>query len=155
MCKVYDLRMGADKIPYVKESAVYEAKGNITKSHMAAYLLNEVFDCETWPEEHMLLLCLDSACGVRGIFDVSHGSVNGTLCTPREILQRALLVGAADIILAHNHPSGDTMASDADIRRYRDLHRACKLMGIGLLDFMILGDNSYLSFNEEGMLEQG
>lgn len=154
MCTLYELRMGADKIPYVKENTVYDDCLKITKPVFAYELFLKVFDCETWPEEHMLLLCLDSAGGVRGIFDVAHGSVNATLCTPREILQRALLVGAANIILAHNHPSGDTKPSNDDIQAYRKLHAACKVMDIGLLDFMNLGDCCYLSFKEENMMEQ-
>ena len=85
-----------------------------------------------------------------GVFEVSHGTVNQSVCSPRELFIKALLCGAANIILAHNHPSGDIAPSKTDVENYRIVKEAGQLMGIKLLDSIIVGDG-YFSFMEEGM----
>ena len=82
-----------------------------------------------------------------GVFEISHGTINQSICNPRDIFIKALLCGAAGIILAHNHPSGDVAPSKNDMEIYKRVKEAGQLLGIGLLDNIIIG-NGYYSFTE-------
>ena len=70
---------------------------------------------------------------------ISTGTLDTLLVHPREVFKPAIVMNAAAIILAHNHPSGDTTPSEADIKVTRDLIRAGQLMKIEVLDHVILG----------------
>ena len=70
----------------------------------------------------------------------------------RIILQTALLAHASGIILSHNHPSGNMVASSNDNAITSKLKKACELLDITLLDHIILSDTGYLSYADEGML---
>lgn len=87
---------------------------------------------------------------------LSQGTLDTLLVHPREVFRRAIVAGAAALILAHNHPSGDPTPSEADIRVTRDLIRAGQLLKIEVLDHVILGrrstgrDCDYSSLRELG-----
>ncbi len=83
---------------------------------------------------------------------VSKGSINKSLMPAREILVSALKSGAVNIILLHNHPSGDPTPSREDIKTTGYIQQACKYTGITLLDHIIIGDNSYISLRRQGEL---
>ena len=68
------------------------------------------------------------------------------------ILQTALLAHASGIILSHNHPSGNMVASSSDNAITSKLKKACEILDITLLDHIILSDTGYLSYADEGML---
>ena len=70
----------------------------------------------------------------------------------REIFRQALLCNAASVILLHNHPSGDPSTSREDIRLTQNLKEAASIMEIPLLDHIIIGDNTYISLREKGIL---
>ena len=95
------------------------------------------------------MIALDSKQKPLGVFEISHGIVNMTICNPREIFIKALLCGASGIVIAHNHPSGDTTPLKEDIESYNCLKEAGRLIGINVLDSIIVGD-SYYSFMENG-----
>ncbi len=88
---------------------------------------------------------------------ISQGTLDTILVHPREVFRAAILANAHAFILVHNHPSGDSTPSDADIRVTRDLVRASQLMKIELLDHIILGRKSdknprgYTSLRELGI----
>ena len=84
--------------------------------------------------------------------DISIGTVNSSLLAPREIFMEALKYDAVNIILMHNHPSGDPSASREDISATMRIARAGEIIGIKLLDHIIIGDNSYTSLVREGYL---
>ena len=71
---------------------------------------------------------------------------------PREIIKRALELGASALILVHNHPSGDTTPSEADIRLTQRVRQAAELMGISVHDHLIVGQNGYTSLRNLGHL---
>lgn len=73
---------------------------------------------------------------------VSHGTLDTILVHAREVFRRAIVANASALILVHNHPSGDPMPSEADIRITRDLIRAGQLLKIEVLDHIILGHAS-------------
>ena len=77
------------------------------------------------------------------MFELSHGTINYTVISPREVFIRLCLCGATNFILAHNHPSGDTIPSTADIELTQRIKEAGQLMNINLLDHVILGDSSF------------
>ena len=83
---------------------------------------------------------------------ISKGTVNASLATPREIFIEALRYQAVSLILVHNHPSGDPEPSEEDRLLTRRMEEAGKLIGIRLLDHIIIGDASYVSFRERGLL---
>ena len=76
----------------------------------------------------------------------------GTVMDPRLILKQALMDGASKIILAHNHPSGNLQPSEADKNITNKIKESAKLMDIALLDHLIITQQSYFSFADEGLL---
>ena len=101
------------------------------------------------PEEYMYMICMTTKNKVIGVFEVSHGTVNASLVTPREVFQKALLANAVSIILMHNHPSGDCTASREDIEVTKRMVEAGKIVGVDVLDHIIVGDK-YASLKEKG-----
>lgn len=83
---------------------------------------------------------------------ISKGTVNASLASPREIFLLALRYGAVNLILVHNHPSGDPSPSQDDCLITQRIRESGNLLGIQLLDHIIIGDNSYSSLKKEGML---
>lgn len=83
---------------------------------------------------------------------ISIGTINASLAAPREIFIEALRYRAVSLILVHNHPSGDPDPSEEDIRLTGRIREAGSLIGIRLLDHIIIGDASYVSFRERGLL---
>ena len=102
-------------------------------------------------EEYMYMLCLNTKLRLTGIFEISHGNVNGSIVGTREVFQKALLGNAVSIILIHNHPSGDCTPSREDIKVTERLVEAGKIVGVDVLDHIIIGQN-YCSLKEKGYL---
>lgn len=103
----------------------------------------EVLKLHELAEEEFWMLAINSKCKVIGIFMISHGTVNATIASPREILMRALLVGATNMIVLHNHPSGSTEPSKDDVYTTKRIQEACNLIGIKLVDHIIVGNDFY------------
>ncbi len=103
-------------------------------------------------QELMKLLMLNTKAKLVGETDVSKGTVNASLITPRELFIEALQKNAVSIVILHNHPSGDPTPSREDMLTTRRILDAGTLIGIELLDHIIIGNNCYVSFREEGML---
>ena len=80
------------------------------------------------------------------------GTGDHTPVYPREVVKRALALGASALIMAHNHPSGDPTPSSADIDMTREVAEAGKRLGITLHDHIIVGRDQPLSFKAEGLL---
>ncbi len=100
--------------------------------------------------EHFLVMLLDTKNKIIGINTVAIGSLNATLVHPREVYKPAVSVNAASVILAHNHPSGDTSPSEDDITMTRRLVEAGGIMGIPVLDHVVLGERGhYTSMRQE------
>ncbi len=83
---------------------------------------------------------------------LSKGTVNAALATPREIFIEAIRYQAVSMILVHNHPSGDPEPSREDILLTRRIQEAGILMDIHLQDHVIIGEHSYVSMKERGLL---
>ena len=83
---------------------------------------------------------------------ISVGTVNASLVSVREILIESLKHLAVNVILLHNHPSGDPSPSKADIDITKDINKALDSIGIELVDHIVIGDNCYYSFKEQGII---
>ncbi|MCL2051930.1 MAG: DNA repair protein RadC [Lachnospiraceae bacterium] len=102
--------------------------------------------------EEVILLLLDSRLTLIKEFPVSLGTVNASLLSPREIFIEAVKEKAVYVMLLHNHPSGDPMPSENDMRITKQVKEAGQLLEIPLLDHIIIGDNSFYSYKENETL---
>ena len=100
----------------------------------------------------MKLIMLDTKSRLLRDINISKGTVNASLVSPREIFLEALRQDAVFIILMHNHPSGDPAPSPEDIAVTKRVAQAGMLLGITLVDHIIIGDRSYISLKERGIL---
>ena len=125
----------------------------ITRPEDAAEICRMCFDEGKldWVEE-FIVIGLNRANKVQGFYKVSSGGVTGTIADPRVIFQYALLSNATQIIISHNHPSGNLNPSDADIELTKKIKAAGELLDIKLLDHIIITDESYASLNELGII---
>ena len=101
-------------------------------------------------QEHFYCLYLDNKKKVISNKLLYVGTINGSTAHPREIFKMAYLVSASFIICVHNHPSGDPNPSNQDIVFTNNLIEIGKLNNIPILDHIVIGNNSYYSFFEEG-----
>lgn len=106
-------------------------------------------------QEVMKLLLLNSKAELIDETNISKGTVNASLVTPRELFVEALKKEAVSMILLHNHPSGDPTPSRDDILTTKRISECGLLIGIELLDHIIIGNNCYISFQEENLLWKG
>jgi DNA repair protein RadC len=109
--------------------------------------------------ESFWLILLDSRNKViRQPVEISRGSLDASIVHPREVFRDAVKASSAAIVVAHNHPSGDTTPSAEDLKITRKLVEAGKIVDIGVLDHIILASNhdnnhlSFLSMREEGLV---
>ena len=86
---------------------------------------------------------------VLGIYEASKGGIDSSVVDIRIILSVALKCHATQLILVHNHPSGNLSPSSSDQKITENLKKACKLLEISLLDHLIITKNGYYSFNED------
>ncbi len=103
-------------------------------------------------KEHFLLISLDRRNQIIDIQTISIGNLDSSIVHPREVFKAAISDIAASVILVHNHPSGNTEPSDEDIKLTRRLAESGSTLGIAVLDHIIVGDSSYCSMKDRGML---
>lgn len=102
--------------------------------------------------EEAKLILLNTRSRVLGISNLSMGGINGTIVDVRIVYALALKAGANAIILAHNHPSGELLASRLDRQLTDRLVEAGKILNISFQDHLIITNNGYFSFAEDGLL---
>ena len=101
-------------------------------------------------KEEFYVLILSRSNKVRGYHKISEGGASATLVDPKMIFSVALKCNACAVILAHNHPSGNTKPSQSDIELTRKIKEGGKILEISVLDHIILTAESYYSFADEG-----
>ncbi|MCI9231382.1 MAG: DNA repair protein RadC [Lachnospiraceae bacterium] len=125
---------------------------NLTSSgQVAAYFMEKLRHRET---ECVVVACVDAKGQLICERKLSEGSVNMSLISPREIFLAALESRAVNIVLVHNHPSGDPTPSLADRVLTGNVRETGERMGIRLLDHVIIGDNCYVSFKERAWFSE-
>lgn len=103
--------------------------------------------------EHFVVMLLDPACNLLGLNTVATGDLSETVVGVREVLKPALLRQAEKLVVGHNHIHAGPSPSRSDKALTRTLDRACKAVGILLVDHVIVTrDRGYFSFAEEGLL---
>lgn len=102
--------------------------------------------------EEFKLLLLNRANRVLGIYALSRGGMSGTVLDPKLVFVAALKAAASNIILCHNHPSGNLRPSVQDRRITQQLKEAGELLSIKVLDHLIISTEGYYSFADEGLL---
>lgn len=125
----------------------------VRSSNDAANYFRTIFNADTilWTEESAMI-CLNRANEIVGCFKVSSGGTASTIMDAKVIFVQALNACAHSIILAHNHPSGNTKPSDHDIELTKKLVKGADLLDMRLLDHIILTDKSHLSMADEGYI---
>jgi DNA repair protein RadC len=98
--------------------------------------------------ETFIAVYLDTKNRVMAVRQISEGSLTCAVVHPREVYAPAVVLHAAAILVAHNHPSGDPRPSDEDKELTRALSRSGDLLGIQFLDHVVIGDGRYYSFKE-------
>ena len=130
------------RLPYMEKQQICEESVSIKNTEKLYEILNQ----------YVYMAALDSRLNVIGFFEISHGTVNGSYFNNREIFMKALIAGAASIVLAHNHPSGDTSPSSEDLDCIEKVKDAGALLGVPVLDFIICGRDTYFSAREQKIL---
>ena len=102
-------------------------------------------------KEYFLAALLDTRSRLIKLAEISVGSLDGSIVHPREVFKEAISAASASVIFVHNHPSGDTEASEDDINVTKRLVEVGKLVGIDVLDHVIIGGKNYLSLKREGL----
>jgi DNA repair protein RadC len=102
--------------------------------------------------ERFIVFWLNNNNVITGFEVISEGILNSSLVHPREVFRGAIVATCANIILAHNHPSGNLEASQEDIAMTKQLTEAGKIIGIHVYDHIIFGENEYMSFVEKRMI---
>ena len=98
------------------------------------------------PVEEFVVLCFDTKNRLIGSQVIARGSLSSAVVHPREVFNYAIVCRAASIIVAHNHPSGETRPSDEDKELTKALIRSGDVIGIPVNDHLIVGSNEYYSF---------
>ena len=120
----------------------------MTPESVANYYMQ---DMRHLANEQVMLVMMDSKNRIIKDMIISEGTVNASIMPTREIYVHALKYEAVNIILIHNHPSGDPTPSAEDIRVTKRLYEVGNLIGISLMDHIIIGDNRYISLKEQGL----
>ncbi|HEX6428010.1 MAG TPA: DNA repair protein RadC [Niastella sp.] len=104
------------------------------------------------PHEVFAVAYLNQANRINHLEIISKGGITGTVADPRVILKKAILEDAVNLIICHNHPSGNLQPSRADQDLTKKLKEAAKMFDISLFDHIIVSENGYFSFADAGIL---
>ncbi|MEM1223899.1 MAG: JAB domain-containing protein [Verrucomicrobiota bacterium] len=110
-------------------------------------------DLENEGKEKMIAISLDASIKIISFEVVAIGSVDAIYGRPFEAIRSAIALNAVGVILVHNHPSGDPYPSQLDKNFTNDLKEITDKGGMSLYDHIIIGEDSYFSFADEGILE--
>lgn len=122
----------------------------ITSSHVAYQILQKRLS--DLPHEEFWVLILNRANQVIKEEYLSKGGISGTVVDVRLVCKSAIENNASSLVIAHNHPSGQLLPSEQDKKITKKLNEALQTFEISLLDHLIIGDQNYYSFADEGLL---
>ena len=133
---------------YLEKKLIHKDAINDSKA-LFDYLYHSIGDKN---REFFKVIFLNSKNQVIGARTISEGTLTASSVYPREVIQAALSHDAAALIFAHNHPSGDPKPSSEDVAVTRQLVFAGKVMGMVVHEHLIIGDNRYFSFADQGYI---
>jgi len=134
----------------INYSGPRRAKTQIKEAKSVADFIRRVLPDNV--REHFVTLFLDGAHQVIGYSVTATGNANSCPVHPREVFQNAVLIGAIAVIVSHNHPSGCTNPSAQDRTLTAKLKQAGEFLMIRLLDHVVIADDEFFSFAENGEL---
>lgn len=149
---------GIGKTKACQLSACFELGKRLLKNKQATLILspkdiwNEMKNIRDNKKEHFVIFYLDIRNQVIKKEVISIGNLNNSLVHPREVFEPAIKNLCAQIIIAHNHPSGENTPSKEDIKITKNLIEAGKILGIEIIDHIIVTANHYFSFKEKNLL---
>lgn len=146
----HNYRIPVVKLSIVRDGSVSSEFNRVNCSQDTYNLLKGIIGNND--REEMIALLLDAKFKVLAVHSISIGSLTQAIVHPREVFKAAIISNAASIIIAHNHPSGDSNPSPEDRELTKRLSEAGKLLGIPLTDHLVIGDGNYYSFADQGML---
>lgn len=141
------------QIAKYKEVVVMEEKTPYNRTVSSPAEVARIF-MEIWGDplqELFVVFMLDTKNRIAGVEMVSMGTLSQTIVHPRDVFRSAITKNSNSILVAHNHPSGDSTPSPEDCAMVDRLKEAGKILGIPLLDSVIIGTTTY-SFKEEGRI---
>lgn len=149
----YTIHLDNNKLAtLVKENSTnYPNLTSLSSPDKIVSMMNDVFFANKQTEEHMWMIACDVKCKLIGVFEISHGTLNGSFANPREMFVRLCLSNAYGFVLVHNHPSGDPTPSQDDIVVTKRIKQASDILGFALLDHIVIGDE-YTSFADYQLL---
>lgn len=125
----------------------------ITRSSISYEIFRRHWDMNRMDlQEQFKILLLNRRNACLGIAEIGKGGQTSCIADPRLVFATALKANATAIVLAHNHPSGNLNASEADIHLTRNMVRAGKILDIPVLDHLIVTSDAYTSFADSGLL---
>jgi len=136
------IKVSEDKKEILKPADIYQILSDCLKSE----------DKVDQDKEHFWVFHLDCRNKIKLLELVSLGTLNSSLVHPREVFTRAVGLRSAQIIIAHNHPSGVAEPSDDDQSLTKRLMKAGDLLGIELIDHIIIANSSYISLKEKFLI---
>ncbi|TET54050.1 MAG: JAB domain-containing protein [Actinobacteria bacterium] len=168
-------KLGSEKLPYLKHKelkdfpgigttkaceivACFELGKRFLKDKKASLFISpkdvwdELKDIRASKKEHFIVFYLDTKNQEIKREIISVGSLNANLVHPREVFEPAVKNLAAQIIIAHNHPSGNLKPSTKDLKITKRLVEAGKILGIEVIDHIIVSKESFLSLKEQALL---
>ena len=131
-----------------RERSLQQVRLSSSRS-VADYFMQDMKNLEC---EEIRAAFFDTKGGLLRDVMLSRGTVNASMISPREVFLAALAHHAVYVILVHNHPSGDPAPSAEDILLTKQVRDSGEMIGIPLVDHIVIGDGTYLSFSEQGLL---
>ena len=151
----YKTLISDEGTPYLSAQHSYHIDGRHTydtPDKIAEFIMQSL-DIKDCAEEYLYVLCFDTANHLIGCFEASHGNVKTAIVSNREIMQKALLIGAVGIVLTHNHPSDSLSPSPQDFDATRLVKEAGDVLEITLLDHIIVSKSGWYSMQEQGDMD--
>jgi DNA repair protein RadC len=147
-----------NSINELAEIQVYYSTQNTRKEKVNSVQTAYEFLLKSWNlgtlelQEEFKVLLLNRANNALGIYSLSKGGISGTIVDVRLLFAVALKCNASGVIICHNHPSGNTTPSEADITLTKKIKKCSELFDITLIDHLIITKSTFYSFSTEGLL---
>lgn len=135
-----------------EKTSILYPNHTVQSPKQAADLFRQFFGYDESDREKFAVMYLDTKNQPNALEIISIGTLNASLVHPREVFKGALLVNAASIICVHSHPSGDPTPSSEDIAITDRLVKSGQILGLDVLDHLVLGDGTFISLKEQGLM---
>lgn len=152
--KEIETRLNENRLPILKETkTIYKIDGRKAyNSPYEFYQLAAILELQDAAEERFYCIALNMKNRIEAIFRCGQGTINACQVDIRGLFQKALLFNTTNIVIFHNHPSGDCTPSEEDKMVTDRIYNGAKILGLNLLDHIIVADKNYFSFFEHNIL---